>query len=293
MAAHQNATSQLVALVVYGADEARRASQLLAAPVYTADRPAIRSSQLYGLAVYAPDQVEYVKASQLYALVPYTLDVYAIPHNSQVTELVVWGTNTGGAARSRAWTFTLDGHVFYVLDLGQEGTFLYDMTTKEWCQFITEGHEGWNIRNGVVWGSGRIAGADSTDALVWELDPSAVLDDGFRDIEHVVTGGVTTRSRVYHSVEALRIAGSLGAIDQDSGAFFTMKFSDDNGNTWSDDFTVELVQNDFDGEIAWTSLGSFMAPGRVFEFTDMGGLLRIDGADIYIENFDGAGDAQQ
>lgn len=270
MAALGSRTSQLHALVTY------------------ASGPANRVAQLSGMAVYAPDQVRYTRIGQLLALVPYSRGVYAIPRVSQLSGAVVWAPGAPGESRTRAWTFVLDGHVFYVLDLGQEGTFLYDMTTKQWCQFITNGHEGWNVRNGTVWGdAGRIAGADTTDTIVWELDPEAVVDDGFRTITHAVTGGVTTRSRVYKSVEAVRIAGSIGSLEGDSASTFTMRFSDDGGNTWSDDFVVDLVQGEFDGEIAWRSLGSFMAPGRVFEFSDIGGPLRIDGADVFIEDFDG------
>lgn len=281
--------SQYAALSPYAAAAAPRGATVSATVPYAA-APPVSISQAVMLAVYAPEQVPYVMNSQLYALVPYSTEVRSTPKDSQTVALVVWGPGVGGDNRSRAWTFVLDGHVFYVLDLGAEGTFLYDITTDHWCEFRTAGHTGWNMRNGVVWGdAGRIAGADSQDTLVWEMIPTAVLDDGFRSITHFVTGGLATRSRVYRSVDAVRISGSVGTLGDDADATFTMRFSDDNGNTWSDDFIVALTQGAFGDEVAWRSLGSFMAPGRVFEMEDVGGLIRIDGADVFIDGFDGEG----
>lgn len=260
-------------------------SQAAALVVYT-DKSEARLSQMALLASYVPRQARAVRVSQVSALVTYENEEFNVPRASQVYELVVWGAGIGSDVRSRAWTFVLDGHTFYVLDLGAEGTFLYDLDTGQWCQFVTEGYVGWNMRDGLRWGeSGRVVGADSTTDIVWELIPDATLDEGFRSITHVVTGGVVTRSRVHLGVEAVRVAGSIGTLGEGS-TVFKMRFSDDGGNTWSDDFVVELTQGDFDGEVAWRSLGSFMAPGRVFEFTDIGGMLRIDGADVFIEDFD-------
>ena len=97
-----------------------------------------------------------------------------------------------------------------------------------------------------------------------------------------------TRTRTYLSVESLRVSGSLGDLDSTGIILFSLRFSDDNGETWSDYFTVQMTAGDFSGEVAWRSLGSFMAPGRVFELTDYGGMQRIDGADVMIEDFDDA-----
>lgn len=265
---------------------AERLSQVTVLVPYVSEPP-IRMARMYAQVVYVPNEVEYVHVSQLYALVPYHLDVHAEPRVSDIYASVVYSTGIPGSDRTRAWTFVLDGHTFYVLDLGTEGTFLYDIDTQQWCQFVTDGHNGWNLKNGIRWGTvGRVLGGDETGGFVWELDPDITTDESFRQITHTVTGNITTRSRVFHAVESVRIAGSLGAVTDTSGAQFSLRFSDDGGNTWVGPFIVELVENDFSGEVAWTSLGSFMAPGRVFEFSDVGGLQRIDGADVFIEDFD-------
>lgn len=210
----------------------------------------------------------------------------SVPGVSQACMLVAFQTGVPDQSRARSWSFTLDGHTFWVLDLGVEGTFLYDVITKQWCKFTTQGFNGqWNFANGCMWGT-RIIAADLMYDMVREMAPGYTVDEGWRDIEHVVTGGILTRSRQSIGCSVLRIAASVGEIDQAGGASLDMRFSDDNGETWSDTFSVPLTQGDFSGEIAYRALGSFSAPGRIFELTDSGGLVRIDGADAGLSNFD-------
>jgi len=191
----------------------------------------------------------------------------------------------GAQKRTRAWTFTLDGHTFYVLDLYTEGTFVFDTVSNRWAKFSTQGYGAWNMHQGTMWGK-RIVAGDIGTSQVWELDPAAMLDEGFRDITHAVTGALVTRSRTYHAVDAVRVSASAGDLDEVNGATFNLRFSDDQGNTWSPYFSLTLSESDFSGEIAWRSLGSFNAPGRIFELTDSGGLVRIDGCDAFIDDFD-------
>lgn len=190
-------------------------------------------------------------------------------------------------SRRRAWTFTLDDHVFYVLDLGGEGTFLYDTTTTAWCKWITQGWLGWDVTNGVMWMRDRIVGGDYLQTNIWEMQPAAGQDcDSTLSISHVVTGGLVKRSRVFSSCDAFNLACSVGQLDQ-NGATVELAYSDDQGKTWTiADETQTLAEGDYSGEIAWRSLGSFAGPGRIFRITDVGGFLRIDGADASIDNFD-------
>lgn len=187
--------------------------------------------------------------------------------------------------RKRAWSFTLDGHVFYVLDLGQEGTFLWDKTTGQWAQFITFGYTAWNFANGCMWGQ-RIVAGDQTTTDVWEMLPATSLfDNGATEIVHVVSGGVATRNRIYHSVESFTLAASVAGLLDPNGASVTLAFSDDQGKTWTQMDTVTLT-GATNQEVAWLSLGAFCNPGRIFKITDCGAFLRIDGADASIDNFD-------
>jgi hypothetical protein len=186
--------------------------------------------------------------------------------------------------RQRAWTFTLDGHTFYVLDLGEQGTFAYDVTARTWSQFQTVPNVQWNVINGVMWGN-RIVGGDLGTSDVWEAKAEALMDhDDVTLIEHLATGGVQTRSRSKVSVSAFRVTGAVGQIGAVSGtATMSLRWSDDNGKTFSPYFSVTLTEGSHSKEVAYRSLGAFAAPGRVFELSDMGGPLRIDGADADVD----------
>jgi hypothetical protein len=244
---------------------------------------------MIAMVTYAPPPARSARSSQILGLVPYAIGNHQqkVPRASQFLQLVVWGAEIPVEARSRAWGFVLDGHPMYVLDLGQEGTFIYDLVTQQWSNFVTQGHVGWNMRNGTMWGeTNRIVGADAAFPYVWEMVPDEPLDEGFRPIDHVVTGGIALRSRVFVSMSALRVAASSGKLQSGAVPVFNMRFSDDNGNTWSKYYAIDLQPGNYKQDLAWRSLGSFMAPGRIIELSDQGGLLRIDGADVFLDGFD-------
>lgn len=245
-----------------------------------------RTTELVLLAAFAPPSSRRAHVAEANLMAWRTAGAGSVPSISQVAVLVGVKPGIPDQSRSRSWDFTLDGHTFWVLELGQEGTFLYDYSTKQWCNFNTQGFgPNWNFTNGCMWGN-RIVGADILYGVVRELDPDAVVDEGWRDIAHVVTGGIATRSRESIGCSVLRVSASVGQIDEELGSALNMRFSDDQGQTWVGYFTVPLTQGDFSGEIAYRALGSFSAPGRIFELSDSGGLIRLDGADAGLNNFD-------
>jgi len=136
-----------------------------------------------------------------------------------------------------------------------------------------------------MWGT-RIVAGDLLTTDIWEMNPGALFDNGATEIVHVVTGGVATRSRTYHSVDSFRLACSVGQVLDENGASVTLSFSDDQGETWTTMDTITTVEGAFAQEIAWLSLGAFSAPGRIFKITDTGSFLRIEGADAGIDGFD-------
>lgn len=201
------------------------------------------------------------------------------------------GGNQGGLALSsvRGWTYTLDGHTFYVLELLTEGTWVVDLGTGQWSRFYTSGFSGrWDAVNGIMWGNRVVAGdISSTSSQLWEISADELKDNDSLDIAHVVTGGLQTRSRVKHSVDAVRLSASVGKLGTGTIADVKLRWSDDNGNSWSSYRTVTLTEGTNGTEIAYRSLGSFAAPGRVFEISDTGGPLRLDGCDGEIDGLDG------
>lgn len=293
-------TAAVLAVYSGGGRAQARVGQFAALAVYgPPSSPYLDVGQLAALMVYNSVPSRRMRADQLSALISREAGIYARPKTSQFLAIIVYGVGIPVVTRTRSWTFSLDGHTFYVLDLGATGTWLYDTVTQQWCRFSTQGYLPagaddpiWNMRNGAQWGQMRIVGGDSITGIVWELDPLVVDDEGFRDLVHVVSGGVVTRSRVYQSLAALRLSASVGLIDDAKGATINMRYSDDEGQTWSDYFPIPLTAGDIGAELAWRSLGSFCAPGRLFEISDVGGIVRIDGCDAFIDNFDDASNQQ-
>lgn len=192
-----------------------------------------------------------------------------------------------GSAPQRAWTYTLDGHTFYVIDLDAEGTFVYDLISGHWSKFITTSTTPlWNMAGGAMW-NGRVTAGDRASNKVWELDPNATLDNGTDKITRVVTGLMPMNSRNYFSVGAVRLDCSAGALSGSGDSQLDLRFSDDLENSWSPTFSLVLIAGDFNEDVSFRSLGSFASPGRVFEFSDTGGLVRINSAAVDPENDQG------
>lgn len=198
---------------------------------------------------------------------------------SQAMLMSAYGTGVPGSSQSQSWTFVLDGHRFYVLPLGPEGTWAYDTTTQEWCQLQSIGFDGMNFVHGTMWGL-RVIGGDSLYTYMYELDPNQPNDEGWREIQRKVTGGVATRSRASIGVANFVLTASVG----DDGSVdmpISLAFSDDNGVTWSQEFDVPLTDASTQ-TLIWSALGSYSAPGRVFRITDTAGPVRLDGADVVL-----------
>lgn len=237
-----------------------------------------RSSQLMLLVAYAPPQTKYAANSQSVLLAAWAAEEENVTTRvTQSSLLAAFGTGVPGTQKSAAWSFILDGHRFYVLPLGPEGDWAYDTTTKEWSKLRSTGFPGMNFTHGTMWGV-RIIGGDSLYTYLYELDPNQKADEGWRTIEHMVTGGIATRSRDSVGVQNFTMVAStsdLGSINQT----ISLAFSDDNGVTWSAEFSITLTGSSTES-LLWSALGSFSSPGRIFRLTDYAGPIRIDGANV-------------
>lgn len=255
-----------------------RASQV-AVLAAVAAIPDTRVAEVAMLIAFAPPSPRRVAVTQLVMLAA----VAGIPM-ARVTEmamLAAYRTGTPDNERRRAWAFDFDGHTFYVLDLGPEGTFAFDLTTGMWCEMKTKGHDGWNMRAGTQWGA-KVIACDFVNPIVWELDPDQPLDEGWKAVAHTVTAMLQFRFRKAKRQDSLRVTASVGQVAVDESVL-RLRFSDDMGQTWSDYLDITLNSESYMQELAYLSLGAVQAPGRVFELSDEGGLVRIDGADVELD----------
>lgn len=188
----------------------------------------------------------------------------------------------------RAWTFTMDGHDFYVLRLGMQETLVYDTHTGEWHVWGTGTTSLWRAYTGCNWIGGRslalnwsniICGDDGNGALYF-LSPDDDTDDDAlfgsetpRAFRRRATGQLVIKAG-YMSVPCygVQLAGSSG-----KAGTVTLSISDDRGHNYTDMGDITLVADEYSARVNWRSLGSMKAPGRLFRITDTGSLKRIDG----------------
>ncbi|MCK9513710.1 MAG: hypothetical protein M0R28_21135 [Pigmentiphaga sp.] len=181
------------------------------------------------------------------------------------------------APLEKGWLFTVDGHVFYVLNFVLGRTLIYDFTTQQWHKWYTAGRPFWNVFRGINW-NGKVIGADAETAQIWEVDMESELDQEALPITRVVSGFQAVEGLGSVRQGALRITARRGDL-LEGGATVQMRFSDDGGKTWSQLYSFDLQDTNASQRIEWRSLGRLRAPGRIWEIYDSGGLVRIDGAD--------------
>jgi hypothetical protein len=197
--------------------------------------------------------------------------------------------------RNRAWAFSLDGHDFYVLRLGESMTLVYDVTTGQWSRWHGLDQGFWRAHIGGNWlgiqrasykkNTTQVVCGDDAFGQLYTLDPEQPYDDHptttdeKRHFPRKVMGGLPMTVRQTMPVGAVYLTMSFGNPSV-TAADVRLRTSDDFGNTWVDHGTVTVTPGDYSQEIVWRSLGLLKAPGKLFEITDTGGTIRIDGLDM-------------
>ena len=188
---------------------------------------------------------------------------------------------TSESALLRAWAFDFDGHSFYPMRLGQTGTFVYDIRTQQWSNWETSGETVWNAVHGVEKWNDMVVAADQTSSSIYKLTADTAVDEGSLPISCTTTGILKNRERDPLLLGELRISASVGAPYQDL-ASVTLRWSDDQGQSYTTPLTIELEDGNDSQQLRWRSLGRFDAPLRIFEISDTGGLARINGCDVEV-----------
>lgn len=182
-----------------------------------------------------------------------------------------------------AWAFVLDGHIFYVLnDVGGD-TVVCDLRAgNQWAHWYTgEAGGKWSAYRGIVW-KGRTLVVDDLTSSIWEVDPDSMLDGGVDHIKRVVTAFQAVRGKGSIRQGSLRVTASVGEPSLED-ATVLLRFSDDEGQTWSPVYSRTLEAGNYDQPLRFRSLGRLRSPGRIWEISDIGGLVTIEGADADME----------
>lgn len=141
---------------------------------------------------------------------------------------------TDPAKTLNGWMFALDQHVFYVLDVPGYGSFGYDFTTSQWSEFGSVGRPLFAAGCGAKLSEGRWVIGGTFDGRLRIFTPDAMGDEG-APIVRRFTG--LTRSKLPMRFSNVQVECSVGRASlayPDDNPKLAMRFSDDDGKTFSD-----------------------------------------------------------
>lgn len=171
----------------------------------------------------------------------------------------------------RAWTFQVDDHRFYVLKVGSDSTWVYDLDGQgaQWTTFSSLGYDYWKAHLGASMGDVTIA-LDNVTTQVYLLDPD-IASDGTNAVPVICSAVVDGQdaSIPCSNVAMLLDFGGGPYTGQGSAPLIGMRYSDDQGKTWSGWAYQPLATAGVYNQLPkWNGLGAIPAiMGRVFQFT--------------------------
>lgn len=175
--------------------------------------------------------------------------------------------NLHGATYARAFTYSEEGHKFYVLEI-DAGTWLFDVATGTWHKRKSWGQNWWRCNGAVnVYGQTLLSDRDngnlytpSMDVFTENGDPIAV-DITLPTLEN-------NRERVtMYSFETTIETGPGNATTPDPQVMLT--YSDDGGHTWSNEMWRSLGKvGEYRSRAIWRKLGQFRVRQMRLRITD-------------------------
>jgi hypothetical protein len=135
----------------------------------------------------------------------------------------------------RAWVFTLQGHTFYCLTIGDDqGTFVYDVENQNWAQWKTRQRETWRAHLGTMGPEQTVIAGDDTTGDLWQLDLTQSNDNG-ELIVRELTGGlpIIGPPQPCYNFSMLVATGRAPLTGNALDAVVEVRWSDDGGFLWS------------------------------------------------------------
>ncbi len=167
-------------------------------------------------------------------------------------------------------SYTQDGHKFVQVRTPNSGTFVLDISTNAWHERDSEGQTTYRALDYVERG-GVIIMADAYAGNLRNFN-TAIYQDMGEEIVRLATAITPVRSNVPAFSLALDCAKGVGiSTGQGSDPFIILRFSDDNGNTWSNEYTRSVGKiGEYGKRVIWRQMGRMKPPNRIWEirFTD-------------------------
>jgi hypothetical protein len=164
----------------------------------------------------------------------------------------------------RAWTYAQDGHTFYCLSIGTQGTYVYDVATQIWAEFSSYERSTWRAHLGVQGEGAEVYAGDDETGQIWRLNPESSAD-GSDPIQRIFTAGVLAEGEKF-PCRTFGVTVATGTPPIGVNVTLEMRYSDDGGQTFGPYEGVSLgLTGNYGQEILWYRLGQIRRPGRVFQ----------------------------
>jgi len=171
------------------------------------------------------------------------------------------------AADMDASFFVIDQHPCYVLNLGSEATWVYDLTTQRWSRFSSLTHDNWRARLFANIGE-VVIGANRVTAEIYRLSTDVRSDDGTQFTRSFCAFLAVPEGTVdLANVQLDCLVGTGIASGQGSDPLIRMDISRDGGETWTYAGERGLgAAGRRSVRPRWNALGEVSAPGAIFKW---------------------------
>ena len=158
----------------------------------------------------------------------------------------------------RAWTYSQEGHSFYILSY-DEGTWVLDLSTGFWHERESDGLTRWRASCGAYGYSKNLVG-DYSNGKIYELDLDYYSDDGGSISRQAVSPPIHAEGmRAFMSRFEVEFEAGTGLVSgQGVDPQAMLQWSDDGGRTWSNEHWRDMgLIGQYNARTVWNRLGSF------------------------------------
>lgn len=165
-----------------------------------------------------------------------------------------------------AFTYEIEGHQFYCLQIPGEGTFAYDVTTQRWHEMTSYGETLFRTATSCIGPNGQPLLGDNEAGIIWEMSTTEELDADQPIVYECMSLVENTGGPV--KCDSILLDCSVGdAADLIEDPVIQMRRTERGMKTWDDWQTEPLGRlGEYDELVAWTRQGMIERPGAIFHF---------------------------